>query len=65
MNHKYDKQLQKAQAAYSDNQASIANLQAGQARLEQHMMRLNMAQAFARQGVTRNTHPWPQLAGDK
>jgi hypothetical protein len=57
MNHKYDQQLQKVQAAYSDNQANMTSLQANQVRLEQQMMRLNIAQAFARQGVARSSHP--------
>jgi hypothetical protein len=55
----------KVQAAYSDNQANMTSLQANQVRLEQQMMRLNIAQAFARQGVARSSHPWPQLAGNK
>jgi len=47
MNHKYDNQLQKVRATYRDNQANIANLLSSQARLEQQIMRLNIAQAFA------------------
>jgi hypothetical protein len=65
MNHKYDNQLQKVRATYRDNQANIANLLSSQARLEQQIMRLNIAQAFAQQGVTRSYHPWPQLTGEK
>ena len=65
MNTKFDKQLQKVQAAYSENQASIANLQSSQAQMEQQMTRLNLAQEFARQGVTRDSHPWPHLAGSE
>ena len=64
MNRKYEKQLQKVQAAHSTNQASISYVQSIQTSLEQEIMRLNLAQSFARQGVTRNTHPWPHLAGD-
>ena len=65
MNHKYHNQLQKVQSAYQDNQANITNLLSSQVRLEQQMMRLNLAQAFAQQGVTRSNHPWPQLAGEQ
>ncbi|MFZ0546547.1 MAG: hypothetical protein WAM60_13965 [Candidatus Promineifilaceae bacterium] len=65
MNYKYDKQLQKVRTAYRDNQVNITNLLTSQTCLEQQMMRLNMAQAFAKQGVTRRSHPWPHLAGEK
>jgi hypothetical protein len=65
MNRKYDKQLQNVQAAFSANQASISSLQSRQAQLSQQMTRLTIAQGFERYGVTRQSHPWPQLAGSK
>jgi hypothetical protein len=65
MNSNYDRQLQDVQEAFNSNQASMLNLQSRQARLEQQMMRLTMAQAFARNDVIRQSHQWPQLAGSK
>ena len=65
MNHKYDRQLQNAQAAFNANQASISNLQSRQSWLQQQMTRLTIAQGFERHSVTRQSHPWPQLAGSK
>ena len=65
MNTKYDNQLQRVQASYKANQATIADLQSSQAQIELQMMRLNLAHEFARQGVTRQSHPCPQFAGSE
>ena len=65
MNRKYDKQLQSVQAAFNANRTNMLNLQSRQIWLEQQMTRLITAQAFEREGVIRQSHPWPQLAGSK